>query len=141
MRRASDSEILVEGYAALFGEADRGGDIVRAGAFSRSLREQSGVPMLLQHKSGVKVGRWTRVIEDGRGLFVRGLVAAGPAAHAIAKGLDGLSIGFRPRLWRPLREGGRELIDVELVEISLVGEPMQPLARLTTLTTPRRQAA
>lgn len=141
MRRAAEQGILIEGYAALFGEVDSGGDVIRAGAFSRSLRERSGVPMLLQHKGGAKAGRWTRIVEDGRGLFVRGLVEAGSARRAVSGGLDGLSIGFRPRLWRPRSQGGRELIDVELVEISLVSEPMQARARLMTLTTPRQQAA
>lgn len=141
MMRAVEQGILIEGYAAVFGEADSGGDVIRAGAFSRSLRERSGVPMLLQHRSGTQAGRWTRIVEDGRGLFVRGLVEGGTARRAISGGLDGLSIGFRPRLWRPRSRGGRELIDVELAEISLVSEPMQARARLMTLTTPRQQAA
>ncbi|MEO1100589.1 MAG: HK97 family phage prohead protease [Pseudomonadota bacterium] len=139
--RAAGQEILIEGYAALFGTLDSGGDVIRAGAFARSLRARAGVPMLLQHRGGVRAGHWTRIVEDGRGLFVRGLVESGGATRAVSEGLDGLSIGFRPRLWRPRRQGGRELIDVELVEISLVSEPMQALARLMTLTTPRRQAA
>jgi len=119
---------LIEGYAAVFGLADHSGDIVRAGAFARSLRQ--GLPaMLLQHQSGAVIGRWVRAVETGRGLFVRGLVECAGAAALVQDGLDGLSIGFRPRLWTPRPEGGRVLIDVALLEISLVAEPMQPAAR------------
>ena len=124
--------VLIEGYAALFGAPDLSGDVVRAGAFARSLR-RGGVPMLMQHKSGALAGRWTRLAEDGRGLFVRGLVEADGSKAMLNAGLNGLSIGFRARLWRPRAEGGRELIDVDLVEVSLVGQPMQPRARFSTV--------
>lgn len=124
--------LLVEGYAALFGAADLSGDVVRAGAFARSLRA-GAVPMLLQHRSGAIAGRWTRLVEDGRGLFVRGLIEGGTASRAVATGLSGLSIGFRVRLWKPRPEGGRDLIDIDLVEISLVAAPMQPLARFVQI--------
>jgi phage head maturation protease len=43
--------------------------------------------------------------------------------------LDGLSFGYRVR--QAGRSGGlRELRDLELVEVSLVAEPMQPRARV-----------
>lgn len=131
--------VLIEGYAALFGAPDLSGDVIRAGAFARSLRAGS-VPMLLQHRSGAIAGRWTRLVEDGRGLFVRGLIEVDGALKLAALGLDGLSIGFRARLWTPRVEGGRELSDVELVEVSLVAEPMQPLARFTQIGTAARAA-
>ncbi|MEL8056095.1 MAG: HK97 family phage prohead protease [Pseudomonadota bacterium] len=127
-RASSASSVLIEGYASLFGVADSGGDVVRAGAFARSLR-RGGVPMLLQHRSGAVAGRWVRMIEDGRGLYVRGLVEGRGAHGLIEDGLDGLSIGFRPRVWTPRGASGRTLADVELVEVSLVAEPMLGAAR------------
>ncbi|MEN0078608.1 MAG: HK97 family phage prohead protease [Pseudomonadota bacterium] len=123
---------LIEGYASLFTAEDLAGDRVRPGAFARSLRQARPVPMLLHHKRGAIAGNWTRIVEDGRGLFVRGLVDAPAALEAVRQGLNGLSIGFRARLARPQPGPGRELIDIDLVEISLVSEPMQPAARFTT---------
>lgn len=123
--------VLIEGYASLFGVADDGGDIVRAGAFARSLRRVGGVAMLMQHRDGARAGRWTRMIEDGRGLYVRGLVEAPGALALLARGMDGLSIGFRPSMWRPRVSGGRELIEVDLVEVSLVQAPMLSGARFS----------
>ena len=123
--------VLIEGYASLFGVADDGGDIVRAGAFARSLTRAGGEARLRQHRDGARAGRWTRMIEDGRGLYVRGLVEAPGALALVARGMDGLSIGFRPSMWRPRAGGGRELIEVDLVEVSLVQAPMLSGARFS----------
>jgi HK97 family phage prohead protease len=133
--------LLIEGYASLFGVADAGGDIVRAGAFSRALRAGAGPPMLLMHRQGAVAGRWTRMVEDGRGLYVRGLVETGAARALAERGLDGLSIGFRPRMWRRRAIQGRELLDVDLVEVSLVATPMLEAARFTVLSGGVRRAA
>lgn len=130
---SNDNTLLIEGYASLFGEPDLSGDVVRPGAFARSLRSHAPPAMLLQHKQGAIAGRWTRISEDGRGLYVRGLIQSDMAASAIRGGLDGLSIGFRPRVWQPRVSGGRELGLIDLVEISLVANPMLPSARFTLL--------
>ena len=127
--------LVIEGYASLFGVEDLAGDIVRAGAFARSLARQSRVGMLLQHAGGRTAGRWMAIREDGRGLFVRGLVMgetpAGIAAlRLIHDGtMNGLSIGFIARDWAPRRDRGRDLREIELREISLVSSPMLPAAR------------
>jgi len=132
--------LVIEGYASLFGIEDLAGDVVRAGAFARSLRRSGQVGMLLAHVGGRTAGRWSVVREDGRGLFVRGLVtdetAAGAAAlQLIGEGeLSGLSIGFVARDWSPRvapssTRAGRDLKEIELREISLVSSPMLPTAR------------
>lgn len=136
MKRRS---VLVEGYAALFGVEDLSGDVVRAGAFANSL-QRGGVPMLLQHRQGAVAGRWTRMMEDGTGLFVRGLIEADTPLALVREGLSGLSIGFRAELWTPRRDAGRDLKRVELVEVSLVGSPMQPLAQFRVVGEAARAA-
>jgi uncharacterized protein len=112
------------GYAAVFDVADRGGDVVRRGAFARVGR----VPLLWQH-GGAPVGTVERLEEDGRGLRVIGRVEAPGLAAAVARGaVTGLSFGYRVRAARTgLR---RELLALELLEVSLVQSPMQPLARV-----------
>ena len=132
--------LLIEGYAALFGVPDLAGDVVRAGAFAKSL-SRAPPPMLMQHRSGAVAGRWTRMMEDGRGLYVRGLVTSESAQALVGEGVDGLSIGFRPRLWKPRTAEGRDLIEIDLVEVSLVAEPMQPLARFTPFGSDLKRAA
>ena len=130
--------LIIEGYASLFGVEDLAGDVVRAGAFSRTLARAGEVRMLLSHVGGRTAGRWTMMREDGRGLFVRGLVTdetpAGSAALKLIgeRTMSGLSIGFIARDWSPRVARGRELREIELREISLVTSPMLPGARFVT---------
>ena len=122
------------GYAAIFDRPDRGGDVVRAGAFQRTLRRGAGaVPLLWQHDVRRPVGRIEYLKEDKRGLRVIARLSesrAGRAAAALLKdgSLAGLSFGFLVRKARG--SGPRELTDVDLVEVSLVTVPMQPKARV-----------
>jgi HK97 family phage prohead protease len=132
------------GYAAVFDRPDRGGDVVRAGAFARSLKRGAGsVPLLWQHEAGRPIGRIDYLKEDRRGLRVIARLsesAAGrEAAALLGEGaLSGLSFGYRVREANGPstgsgRAGVRELIDVDLVEVSLVTLPMQPRARVHAL--------
>lgn len=125
------------GYAAVFGRTDRGGDVVRAGAFAGSLRRGAvSVPLLWQHDKARPVGRIEYLKEDGLGLRVIGRLSGGAAGRRAAALLRagkvaGLSFGYRVR--RATGAGPRALEDVELVEISLVRVPMQPKARVHAL--------
>ena len=130
----------VEGYASRFGVPDRAGDVVKRGAFARSLermaRDGRAVRFLWQHDPARPVGVWERIEEDATGLFVSGRLVAGTAggdeaARLLAAGaLDGLSIGYRVVKARPNRTtGGRTLVEIDLWEVSLVTFPMLPSAR------------
>ncbi|MEO7177515.1 MAG: HK97 family phage prohead protease [Allosphingosinicella sp.] len=122
------------GYAAIFGRPDRGGDVVRAGAFARSLKQGAGaVPLLWQHDRGKPVGRIEYLKEDKRGLRIIARLSAGPAGRRAAALLRegkvaGLSFGYWVR--KSSGEAPRALEDVDLVEVSLVSVPMQPKARV-----------
>ena len=121
------------GYAAVFDEVDQGGDIIKPGAFTRSLKN-GPVPLLLQHRQGRVAGTIETLAEDNRGLRViarLGRDAVGKRAEMLmSQGrLKGLSFGYRVR--RGAGEGPhRTLQEVDLVEVSLVERPMQPLAKV-----------
>lgn len=134
----ADAGLRIEGYASLWGVADLNGDVVARGAFGDSLARTgpSGVRMLHQHEARAVVGVWDEMVEDDRGLFVRGRVkdwsaeARFATALSRAGALDGLSIGFRAAKAR--RDGRlRVLTQVELWEVSLVTFPMLPGARFS----------
>ena len=112
------------GYAAVFERVDRGGDVVRKGAFARSLRRGARIPLLWEHR-GRPIGRIDYVREDRRGLRVIGRLAAGAALPKVGAGL---SFGYRVRSANGAAP--RELVELELVEVSLVRFPMQPRARV-----------
>ena len=115
--------VTFAGYAAVFDRVDRAGDVVRRGAFGAV----SCVPLLWAH-GGAAVGTVTAIGEDAVGLRVEGSVL-GEAAGLVRSGaVAGLSVGFRAV--RARQGAWRELLAVELVEVSLVRVPMQPLARV-----------
>jgi HK97 family phage prohead protease len=118
------------GYAALFDRPDRGGDIVRKGAFLRGLEGSAKAPLLWQHRAGAVIGRIEHLSEDRRGLRVIAAVSDARAARLLGSGkVDGLSFGYRVREAKSA-DGVRELISLDLVEVSLVTSPMQPKARV-----------
>ncbi|MDQ8757838.1 HK97 family phage prohead protease [Sphingosinicella sp. LHD-64] len=118
------------GYAAVFDRPDRGGDVVRAGAFARTLGRGAGaVPLLWQHDPARPIGRVEYLKEDRRGLRVIGRLVDARATRLVKAGaVRGLSFGYRVRGARG--DGPRELTELELVEVSLVTLPMQPRARV-----------
>jgi len=120
--------IRFAGYAAVFDRPDSGGDVVRKGAFAEALKRVAEVPLLLQHK-GRPVGRIEHLSEDGRGLRVIARVEDRRVGELVRRGLKGLSFGYRVREARA-GAGVRELTALDLVEVSLVAQPMQRLARV-----------
>lgn len=118
----------IAGYAAIFDVPDRGGDIIRKGAFKRAAK--AGLPLLWQHDRSKRIGYVESLSEDERGL--RMIAALDDNASASVRDGSGLSFGYRVDAMQPKGAQGeyRELIDVELIEVSVVSNPMQPNARV-----------
>jgi uncharacterized protein len=141
---------VFDGYASLFGKRDQQGDVVMAGAFTQSLRTKGAenIRMLFQHNPAEPVGTWVDVVERPRGLWVRGRlnlkVQRGRELLALLEsgGLDGLSIGFKTIRARNDRASGtRQLLNIDLWEISLVTFPMLDGARVSTVKSAARARA
>lgn len=129
-----------EGYASTFGERDLGGDIVIAGAFKKSILASGakGVKMFADHNSTKRIGVWTDIAEDEKGLFVRGRLLLekqdGKDAYIDLKEgvIDAMSIGYRPVDHSyDGRRKARLLKEVRLFEISLLPFGMNENARVT----------
>lgn len=130
------------GYAALFDVADRGGDVIRRGAFGDA---GAPIPLLWQHDPKRRIGTVEGLSEDGLGLKIDASIdGEGGCAREVAAMLNegrvsGLSFGYRVRAAHagaPGRGGvrARELTALDLVEVSLVTHPMQPGARICGLS-------
>ena len=125
------ADLRIAGYASIFNVPDSGGDTVRKGAFANAA---APVPLLWQHDTREPVGFVEKLTEDARGLRVVARVVdagrGGDAAALVRAGaINGLSFGYRVKAARP-GGSGRELAQLELIEVSLVTFPMQPLARI-----------
>lgn len=129
------------GYASVFGMVDSQRDIVRAGAFARSIKSRTApLQLLWQHQWESPIGTIDTMFEDPRGLYVEGkllmAVTRAREAYALLKAnvLRGLSIGYSVKNYRRDPDSGvRELIEVELWEVSLVTLPANEAAQVTVL--------
>ena len=121
------------GYAALFDVADGAGDTIRKGAFARTLAErQEALPLYWQHNPEQRIGTVELAQEDARGLRVIARIdnsESRAVTELVSRSTNGLSFGYRARGYRRV-PGGRLLEDIELIEVSLVTHPLQPLARV-----------
>jgi len=117
---------LLTGYAAIFDVPDNGGDIIRKGAFARAAK--AGLPLLWEHDQRRRIGFVEILREDDQGLHVTAVIDDGDVE---VRSCNGLSFGYRVRAMN--KQKFRELIEVELIEISLVRAPMQPLAKILTI--------
>lgn len=135
----------IAGYFSTFDRiADSAGDVVRKGAFLRTIRErkESGhpFPLLYGHDMNQIIGKVTEIYEDAKGAFFRAEFFDTARAQEIRKAcLSGavyqFSFAYSVKESGPIRlEDGKkanELRDVELYEISIVVVPANPRAVMT----------
>jgi HK97 family phage prohead protease len=134
---------IVKGFASTFGNIDRGNDRIVQGAFQKSIDRYKSmhrpVKMFYQHDSNEIIGGFPveEMKETHEGLEVTGQinldVQRGREAYALAKQgvLTDFSIGYTVGDYDIVDHGVRELKELDLWEISLVGEPMNTMARVT----------
>lgn len=131
------SETLrLAGYAALFDVPDGARDTIVRGAFARTLSDRrEKLPLFWQHRPDQRIGTVDLAQEDGRGLRVIATID-NPRSRAVDlllnKAVSGLSFGYRARGYQMLPQG-RVLRDIDLFEVSLVSQPLQPGARVHLL--------
>ena len=125
--------VTFEGFASTFASvtaADRQGDNIVEGAFTRTIAKFMENPvMLIDHENSVHqiAGSYEKLSQTSSGLAVRGRVSDAPrlkdVRFLLAEGhLRALSIGgmFRYDV------DGRTILEIELFEISLVAVPANP---------------
>lgn len=142
--KAVNADGTVEGYGSVFGVRDNYDDVIAKGAFIQSLKDHKAAgtmpAMLWQHDADKPIGVWTEMVEDEKGLRIKGQLAMetvkGKEAHALLKmgALNGLSIGFMSKEWSYDRETEvRTLTAIDLWEVSLVTFPANEKARVTNV--------
>ncbi len=142
--KATGDDGTVEGYGSVFGVRDNYDDVIAKGAFIQSLKDHKAAgtmpAMLWQHDADKPIGIWTEMVEDEKGLRIKGQLAMetvkGKEAHSLLKmgALNGLSIGFMSKEWAYDRETEvRTLTAIDLWEVSLVTFPANEKARVTNV--------
>lgn len=136
------------GYASVFGGIDSYNDTILAGAYKSVIKSvmdgSARMPkMFVNHKSfEVPIGKWTKMIEDEKGLYIEGELTPGNPEAAIVKAamqhetIDGLSIGY---MLKPddveFTEIDGKMVRViknvsDLSEVSVVTFPADDMARV-----------
>lgn len=134
----------IDGYGSVFSVIDNYDDTIAKGAFMKSLAAHKAAgtmpAMLWQHDSDKPIGIWTEMVEDEKGLRVKGQLALetilGKEAQTLLKmgAINGLSIGFVSRQWQYDKDTDiRTLLEVDLWEVSLVTFPANTSARVTSV--------
>ncbi len=142
--KAAGDDGSVEGYGSVFGVRDNYDDVIAKGAFAATLAAHKSAgtmpAMLWQHDACEPIGIWSEMVEDDKGLRIKGQLALdtarGKEAHALLKmgALNGLSIGFVSKQWAYDRETDvRTLTEIDLWEVSLVTFPANEKARVTNV--------
>lgn len=128
IKSADDDTGTFTGLASVFDNLDAHGDIVRPGAFAKSLESGQAIPLLWEHQSSdprAYVGDVVTAVETDEGLAITGKFDLdsefGKSAYRNVKGrrVSGLSIGYAIRN-STKTAAGNELTDLELVEVSVV---------------------
>ncbi|HEX7454967.1 MAG TPA: HK97 family phage prohead protease [Gallionella sp.] len=129
-----------EGYAAVFGNVDSGGDVILPGAFQEFAKTKDGKTIVLyQHSLRDPIGK-AAVSQDSHGLAFRGQLSLEDPTAKKAYGLmrdgvlDSMSIGYDVLPGgEQSKQGKRELSKLKLFEISAVTFGMNDLARIDTV--------
>ncbi|MDH3026410.1 HK97 family phage prohead protease [Gordonia alkanivorans] len=118
-----------EGFASCFDNVDSVGDVVRRGAFAKALKSGRVTPLIWEHRSEdprAYVGEVVEARETDEGLAIKGRfdldTEHGAAAYRQVKGrrVEGLSIGYIVRRSQKSADGHTELLDLDLLEVSVV---------------------
>ena len=141
--KSLDEEGTFEGYGSVFGNVDEGKDVCVKGCFGRSLSEHqksSTMPaMYWMHDKKLPIGEWQEMVEDEKGLRVKGKlwinsgIPEAERAYKMLKsnGPKGLSIGFKTKkATYDQKKGVRNIEDTDLYEVSVVGHGMNKKAQV-----------
>lgn len=131
---------VIEGYGSVFDVKDSYDDVIKPGAYKATLAAHKAAgtmpAMLWQHDSDEPIGVWLEMVEDSKGLRVKGQLllttTRGKEAYELLKAgaVRGLSIGFIPTEWS-YQEELRILTAVDLWELSIVTFPANQKATVT----------
>ena len=138
----------MEGFAATFGNVDLQDEMIRKGAFVKSIQEQvpaGNVPMMLKHFAFGgdvmdMVGLVIEAEEDDFGLFFKGVFDGDDLSQEIRqkvvdKRIKKVSVGFTMVNWEFMTIEGRTILvhtESKFLEVTLTLRPANPFAAITS---------
>jgi HK97 family phage prohead protease len=123
---ADEKAGIVKGYASVFDNVDSDGDIIRRGAYTKTIQESGNrVKYLYQHDMDKPIGKMRMLEEDSKGLKFEAEIARTTLGNDVmelikAGVLTENSVGIMPIRKEMNRENKREIFEVKLYEVSAV---------------------
>lgn len=141
------SGMKFSGYASKFDGVDSYGDTIKRGAYKSTIQDRERPILMRWNHYGPVIGKWVKMAEDDIGLWVEGELTPG---HSIAGdvyaslkhgAISGMSIGYMPVKSSALSEDRRLLEEIQLFEISVVEEPADVGAQVSSVKSAIESAA
>lgn len=132
---------VFSGYASVFGGIDSYGDTIMPGAYEKTIADRDRPVQMRWNHYGEIIGKWTRMEEDDKGLYVEGELTPGHSkaqdvyASLMHGAISGMSIGYRPTKFEENISGGYNLSEIELIEVSIVESPADNGAHIERIKT------
>lgn len=126
-----------KGMASVYEKPDLGNEIVKKGAFTKTIKERGSVPILWQHDEKQPIGSGVLTDSDD-GLVIKGQLSLGvrraKEAYELLKDkvISGLSIGFQT-MKDEMKDGSRLIKEAKLWEVSVVTFPMNTDAVVSSI--------
>lgn len=120
---------VFSGYASVFDGVDSYGDTIFKGAYEKTLSERTRPVQMRWNHYGEIIGKWTRMEEDEKGLYVEGELTPNHSkaqdvyASLMHGAISGMSIGYLPKNFVENEKGGYDIYEIDLKEISIVESP------------------
>lgn len=138
-----DEQGNFSGYAAVFGNVDKGNDVIEPGAVTKTIKENPEVPVFWAHNYGlVPIGTGNLSLDPkGKGVKIDGqlFLETSELAREVygamkAGAVKDMSIGYQT-LKRSFKSGIRYLQEIAIGEVSLAptGFAMNPLAEVESV--------
>lgn len=122
---ADEKKGIVKGYASYFNNKDSDSDIIRPGAYAKTIKENGHrVKYLYQHNMAQPLGKMVELVEDDKGLMFTAEIAKTTLGNDVlelmkAGVITENSVGILP-MQKENKMDYREITEVKLYEVSAV---------------------
>lgn len=135
--KSIDAQGYFSGYASVFNNVDEQNDIIKPGAFIKSIVNPKKIKLLWQHMNEEPIGIIEELKEDAHGLYIKAKllldIPKGREAYSLIsnEAISGLSIGYRIEDFNYGAGGIRYIKRLTLMEVSIVTFPANASANIT----------
>ena len=125
-----DDSRTIKGYASVFNNLDSDNDRILKGSYAKTLKEwgpegKKRIKLVAQHNMGQPIGKIVTMKEDDHGLYIEAKMSEatlGNDYYLMAKEglIDEFSVGFVAKQKDENDEGGFDIKEIKLYEVSMV---------------------